>query len=134
MRIRVFAVIDTNVIVSSIISDCGFPAQVVRLTQDGNIIPIFDGRILDEYYHVLHYPKFHFSEQIIYNTLRRIVENGIFINDVEQARIELKDKGDIPFFEVKESSQDLDSYLVTGISRIGHNHYSAGNALRHEGT
>lgn len=45
------------------------------------------------------------------------MENRIFINDVERAKVELSDKGDIPFFEVKESTADFGSYLVTGNER-----------------
>ena len=115
MKFKAFAVIDTNVIVSSIISENGCPAQVLGLIGKGNIIPIFDKRMLDEYYDVLNRKeKYDFSEQVIYETLYTIVNNGILINDVEQVKIKLKDAKDIPFFEVKESSKEFGSYLVTG--------------------
>ena len=116
MRLKAFAVIDTNVIVSTGISKNGSPAKVLQLVEEGNIIPVFDERMLDEYYKVLNYP--HIAERIsqpdVYDLLYRVVKNGLLINDVEQAKGEFKDIDDIPFFEVKESSKEFDSYLVTG--------------------
>ena len=47
-----------------------------------------------------------------------IVKNGIYITNVKTIKQEIyeimPDKKDIPFFEVKESSQEFDSMLVTG--------------------
>ena len=53
MRIKIFAVVDTNVIVSSIISKTGFPKTILEYIDKKNIIPIYDKRMLDEYYKVL---------------------------------------------------------------------------------
>lgn len=116
MKLKAFAVIDTNVLISSLLSESGFPAQVCDLVDSGNIIPLFDERILDEYYRVLHYPKFKdkITECDAYDALYRIVNNGLLVNDVEQTKVELKDKDDVPFFEVKENTEELDSRLVTG--------------------
>lgn len=49
MRIKIFAVVDTNVIVSSIISKTGFPKTILEYIDKKNIIPIYDKRMLDEY-------------------------------------------------------------------------------------
>lgn len=76
--------------------------------------------MLKEHYDVLHRDKFtdkfgkDFVDQMVRDTIYTIVKNGIYINDVEQTIQEIKDEGDIPFFEVKESSQEFDSILVTG--------------------
>lgn len=113
MKIKAFAVVDTNVLVSSLMTD-SFPKEIMKLIQNENVIPVFDKRMLNEYHEVLSRKKFGFSSDSIYGVLYSTVSNGIFINDVEQAKIELKDKDDIVFFEVKESSAELSSYLVTG--------------------
>ncbi len=113
MRVKTFAVIDTNVVVSAIMSD-GYPNDIIEIVREGNIIPVFDKRMLSEYNEVLSRKKFGFAPQNIYDTLYNIVSNGILINDVEQAKAKFVDRDDIPFFEVKESSGELDSYLVTG--------------------
>lgn len=113
MKTKAFAVIDTNVIVSGILSD-GFPENVLELIDSQNIIPIFDNRMLIEYHDVLSRQKFHIPQETVYDTLYRMVNNGIMINDIEQTKIELRDRKDIPFFEVKENSSEFAPYLVTG--------------------
>lgn len=113
MKIKAFAVIDTNVLVSASLSS-SYPRQVLDLINKDNIIPIFDDRIINEYKDVLSRKKFSFSQEDVYDTLHCIVSKGLYINDVQKTLTALTDKDDIPFFEVKESSEDLDSYLVTG--------------------
>ena len=44
MKIKVFAVIDTNVLISAVISRSGFTQDVVQLIKCSNIIPIYDFR------------------------------------------------------------------------------------------
>lgn len=114
MKSKVFATIDTNVLISSTISQTGSPSKILDLVKNGNIIPVFDERMLREYNDVLHYDKFSLKEQTIYDTLYPIVSNGILINDIEQTKKYFKDNDDIPFYEVTMSSSELDSYLVTG--------------------
>lgn len=114
MKIKVFSVIDTNVIISGTISSKSAPAKILQLIRSHNIIPIFDNRMLSEYHEVLNRKKFSISGQTIYDTLYNIVENGILINDVEATKKELRDRKDIPFFEVKESANEFSPTLVTG--------------------
>lgn len=59
MKAKAFAVIDTNVIVSAMMSN-GYPNDILRMVQDGNVIPVFDKRVLSEYYEVLSRKKFGF--------------------------------------------------------------------------
>ncbi|MBR1740626.1 MAG: PIN domain-containing protein [Lachnospiraceae bacterium] len=122
MKIKIFAVIDTNVLVSSAISQKSFPYDIMQLINSGNVIPIFDGRMLNEYYKVFDYDKFKgkdlkmplFSKEDVYDILYSVVSNGIFIDDVKETEIYFSDIDDIPFFEVKMSSDEFDPYLVTG--------------------
>lgn len=53
MKLKAFAVIDTNVIISFLLSKSSFPALVCDLIGSGNIIPLFGERMLDEYYTIL---------------------------------------------------------------------------------
>jgi putative PIN family toxin of toxin-antitoxin system len=123
MKIKAFVIIDTNVLVSAMLSSSNAPFSVLELVEKGNLIPIFDKRILKEYYKVFHYNKFKdprhlITDEMLQNTLYILIKNGIFINDVKIIKQELynimPDKDDIPFFEVKESSQEFESMLVTG--------------------
>jgi putative PIN family toxin of toxin-antitoxin system len=123
MKVKAFVVIDTNVLISAMLSTNGAPHEIFKLIESGNLIPIFDKRILKEYYRVFKYDKFNEKKQFISdkaakNTLCIVIKNGIYINDVDKIKNELEelmpDKDDIPFFEVKESSHEFDSMLVTG--------------------
>ena len=49
MKIKAFAILDTNVLVSAVISSSGYPYDILRLIQSGNVIPIYDERMLNEY-------------------------------------------------------------------------------------
>ncbi|WP_159444247.1 putative toxin-antitoxin system toxin component, PIN family [Eubacterium uniforme] len=111
---KVFAVVDTNVLISSVLSN-GAPHDILELIQNQNVIPVFDKRMLNEYYKVFHYDSFKgLDEDIIVNVLYDVISNGIMVNDIEHTKMVLKDKDDIPFFEVKENSKEFSTYLVTG--------------------
>lgn len=113
-RIKSFVIIDTNVFVSALLTNSGHPFEILKLVEQGNVIPIFDKRILAEYYRVFCYDKFQLTEEQISGTLYVIIYNGIFVHNVEKTKEKFIDRDDIPFFEVKESSDEFDSLLVTG--------------------
>ena len=60
----VYAVIDTNVMVSAMLSshDDAATVRVVEKLFTGEIIPLYCTEILDEYYDVLHRDKFPFPD------------------------------------------------------------------------
>lgn len=86
----------------------------MSLVESGNLIPLFDERILCEYYKVLNYQKFYFSQELIDSQISLMLNKGIFISDVKQIDVAFKDEEDIPFFEVLMDTQEIDSLLVTG--------------------
>lgn len=107
-----FAVIDTNVIISSFIgSKKTATKEIMEYIDNGNIIPLFDQRIIDEYYEVIQ--RF-YSTAETEEIIEKIKDKGYFVNDVQQTKEYFKDKTDIPFFEIKESAKELEPYLVTG--------------------
>lgn len=59
-----YAVIDTNVLVSALLSSHDDTATVLILNKlfSGEVIPLFNKEILEEYNDVLHRPKFHFQK------------------------------------------------------------------------
>lgn len=60
METKIYAVIDTNVIVSALFSISGQsnPAVIIRKVIDGTITPIYNEEILSEYKEVLGRDKF----------------------------------------------------------------------------
>lgn len=110
-----YAVIDTNVLVSALLSshDDAATVQVVGNLFSGNIIPLFSQEILDEYNEVLRRKKFRFSEQLVSTMIGAIEKYGILVNPSPTGEI-LPDGKDLPFYEVVMEKRDDDAYLVTG--------------------
>ena len=79
MKDKFFAVIDTNVIVSALISKNldSNPGKVFRAIVQERIIPLFNDEILAEYRCVLSRPKFHLAPALIETVLKAIIVDGI---------------------------------------------------------
>lgn len=111
---KYYAVIDTNVLVSSLLSKSSNPGVILSLVERGTIIPLFNEDILNEYEEVLSRNKFPFTEKKIIKTLRTIVKNGISL-DRTKTDEKFLDQDDVVFYEiVLTSNKDRDSYLITG--------------------
>ena len=112
----IYAVVDTNVIVSSLLTKNG-NSPTVRIMDEilsGRIIPVYNTAILKEYNDVLSRPKFGFSTDQIDSLLFFIFHYGLLI-DPMPTNVNLPDKKDIPFFEVvMEKKKEDNAYLVTG--------------------
>lgn len=112
---RYYAVFDTNVLISSLLTkrrDTA-TAQVVDAISKGNLIPLYNQEILEEYEEVLHRPKFSFSEEKIIQLLKMIRQFGLAVNPTPTGEI-LPDMDDLVFYEVVMEKRDEDAYLVTG--------------------
>ena len=109
----VYAVIDTNILVSARISKNSLAAtvKVVASMFHNRIIPVYNEEIITEYYEVLRRPKFRIKEEQIDAILNYIKTFGVhserilFLGD-------MPDEKDRPFYEVTLSKED--SFLVTG--------------------
>ncbi len=114
---KVFAVIDTNVIVSSLFSVDGssFPALVVGAVLSGIITPLYNDEILDEYRDVLSRPKFPFGKEMTDTIVSAIRDFGLNMVRTPIQDVIIQDADDIVFYEVKMSLDD--AYLVTGNTR-----------------
>lgn len=110
---RVFAVIDTNVIVSALISKHSDSATVLVLESIFHdiVTPLYNDEILNEYNTVLRRSKFNFSENRIKTTLETIAAKGIHSERLNSGEI-LPDPKDMVFYEVALCKED--SFLVTG--------------------
>lgn len=118
-----YAVIDTNVIVSSLLKRDSIPAKILDSVISGIIVPLFNEEILEEYAEVISRKEFGFSVEDIWKLLNFIAQNGLLL---EKTAIQetLPDPDDAVFYEIVMSARkNRDAYLVTGNIR----HFPAKN-------
>lgn len=111
-----YAIIDTNVLVSALLSshEDAATVQVLRTMFAGDIVPVYSDEILAEYNEVLRRRKFHFSESLIINLIETITQFGICLTPTSTDEV-IPDMKDLPFYEVvMEMHNQDDAYLVTG--------------------
>jgi len=104
-------VLDTNVLVSGLLTPFGPSGEVVRMVSDGILVLQFDSRILLEYKDVLHRPKFKFDKNQVDIVLDFITQNGQIVA-ARPLKRRLPDVDDEPFLEVAIAGND--SCLVSG--------------------
>ena len=73
-----YAVIDTNVIVSSMLKTNSIPGLIVKLIYENTIIPLLSEEILEEYVEVLTRNKFDISEDQIQREIATIKEKAYY--------------------------------------------------------
>jgi len=110
-----YAVIDTNVFISALLSKNSDVAtvKVLRAILDGRIVPLYHNEILAEYDEVLHREKFHFKDKSIQMVLTAVKEFGVKVFPQPTGEI-FVDMDDLIFYEVAMEKRDEDAYLVTG--------------------
>jgi uncharacterized protein len=109
-------VLDTNIVVSALISTAGPPARLIDAAVEGIITPVLDTRILAEYEEVTSRARFVrlFDAKLARALLGRLRELGAFLDNVPRYEGELPDDSDRPFVEVALAGGAL---LVTGNMR-----------------
>ena len=113
---RKYVVIDTNVLVSALITrneNCP-TVQILRFLANGNIVPVYSDEIVKEYNEVLRRDKFKLPEIIIINLLKDIMDNGLKVTELTEVNEVIPDPKDVVFYAVTLSAQDKDAFLVTG--------------------
>ena len=111
---RIFAVIDTNVLVSALLKWDSIPGLVVEKVVTGKVIPVLSEEIINEYIEVLHRKKFQFMDVDIQLVIRGITQQGIFLKPAKIEE-ELPDDKDVVFYAVTmEAREENIAYLVTG--------------------
>jgi putative PIN family toxin of toxin-antitoxin system len=109
----IYAVIDTNVLVSALITHNAEAAtvKVVRLLLEEEFVPLYNADIIAEYNEVLHRSKFPILPEVADSLISFIIENGIETSRVSFVE-PMPDEDDRVFYEVTLSKED--SFLVTG--------------------
>jgi putative PIN family toxin of toxin-antitoxin system len=109
----IYAVIDTNVLVSALFTHNAESAtvKVVEAMLCGVIVPLLDNEIIEEYIDVLNRPKFNFSKKLIRQFIETIRQKGVMTRRV-QSQEHFTDLKDVIFYEIALSKEN--AYLVTG--------------------
>jgi putative PIN family toxin of toxin-antitoxin system len=109
----VYAVVDTNVLVSAILSAHSDSSTVIIRDKiaEGEIVPLYNDEIFNEYRTVLTRPKFGFPVDVVDAVLQIVLEKGITLDRTKTEEV-FPDPKDIVFYEVAMSRED--AYLVTG--------------------
>ena len=109
----VYAVVDTNVLVSALWTRNPLAAtrRVLDLLLVGEIVPLYNAEMLEEYRDVLNRPKFPFDAQEVDDLIGFIMEIGV---DTERTKYDelMPDEDDRVFYEISLTVED--SFLVTG--------------------
>ena len=114
MADKIYAVIDTNVIVSALISKSldSNPVKVFRAIMQERIVPLYNDEILSEYKSVLLRSKFHLTPSLVDTVIKAIMTDGLELDRTTAIDVDFPDQKDIVFYEIALSKED--SYLVTG--------------------
>ena len=110
---EIFAVIDTNVLVSALLAKRtdSPPRLIMDYLFKGHFTPLYNEEIISEYKEVLSRPKFKFSEDLVAIVINGLKEAGISLERV-QSHIDMPDPKDVVFYEVALAKES--SFLVTG--------------------
>ena len=111
---KLYAVIDTNVLVSALLRWDSVPGAVLEQALVGSIVPLLSDEIMKEYEEVLRREKFSFQEQDILTLTEGIRKRGVFL-DPAKVEDSLPDPKDLVFYAVTMEARKVDdAYLVTG--------------------
>ncbi len=110
----IYAVIDTNVLVSAMITkNMDSPTvSIIDAIFDRRIIPVYTDGIISEYDEVLHRDRFHLNDGRIRKLLAAIMR-GLYVIPHSTGMI-IPDMDDLIFLETALEANDLGTYLVTG--------------------
>lgn len=110
------AVIDTNVLVSGLLSSNSISSSSVILDRVrlNLLMPVYNREILVEYNDVLRRKKFGFYERFVRDVIRTIVQNGMEIPFDDSYCPDIPDSSDRFFLHAFEQSKAFGAYLITG--------------------
>lgn len=103
-------VLDTNVLVSAMLSSNGTPSKILDLFLDGELELYYSYDIFKEYHDVLLRPKFKIATDSVHGLLEVVKDSGILINP-SKSNFQMRDESDRKFYD---AAKDSKSWLVTG--------------------
>lgn len=111
---KFFAVIDTNVLVSSMLKGTTIPGIIVDKAINGPIVPLLNNEILEEYEEVLLRNKFGFEEEDVRTLINELRKRAIYLDRTMVDEV-FEDPDDVVFYEIVMTARTaVDAYLITG--------------------
>lgn len=105
-------VLDTNVLVSGLLTANGNPARALNLILSGAIQVCFNSAIMSEYAEVLARPKFKFDPARVSEVLAKLTNDGFRVDASSFGQLNLPDPDDEMFLAVALAAST--DHLVTG--------------------
>ena len=103
-------VLDTNILVSALLSPEGNPAKIYKMFLTGALSLVFSADIFDEYQDVLRRPRLRLPSNEIETVLASIRQHGNEINPAPSVKVMI-DEDDRVFYDTAKSAG---AYLITG--------------------
>lgn len=111
----IYAVIDTNVLVSALLNIDSNPGSVLLSVFNGKTIPLLNPEILTEYREVLARKKFKFPVETVDVVLKRLAVSCLNVSASSENYPEVSDPKDRCFYAVTMTGIETeDALLVTG--------------------
>ena len=111
---KYFAVIDTDVLVSSMLKGTSIPGIIVDKAINGPIVPLLNNEILEEYEEVLLRNKFGFEEEDVRTLINELRKRAIYLDRTMVDEV-FEDPDDVVFYEIVMTARTaVDAYLITG--------------------
>jgi len=105
------AVVDTNVLVSGLLSESGPPGKLINAIETGLLIPVFSEPVLFEYLDVLLRPKLQLDRGLVSELMEILYLSGDLVDILEINTEEFTDIDDVPFYAAALAAQ---CPLITG--------------------
>jgi uncharacterized protein len=121
------AVIDTNVLVSGLLSASGNEALIILAVHQGLVRPCLSGAIIAEYAEVLARPKFSFPPDEVEALIAMLRRNGEF-HRTEDSSATSPDPGDSKFLQCAQASGA--EFIITGNKRHSVRFHARGERRR----
>ena len=108
------AIIDTNVLVSAMLTPAGNSAQLVEAVRAGRLLPVLSHEIFMEYVQVLNRPRFGFDKKQVASLLEDMTALALFVSPPLMDTTNLPDPDDAPFIA---AALHAVCHIVTGNAR-----------------
>ncbi len=110
---KVYAVIDTNVLVSALYTsnEKAATARLMRALANGRFRTLYNDDIIKEYQEVLSRGKFDFDNELVEVLIESVISHGTEASRIESGE-QFPDPDDAVFYEVAMSKDG--AYVVTG--------------------